>query len=131
MDKAALDALNKEMYELSLRHYQTSFQQDIIMPLQQPTISIQSANTQSNQIGANDIQPPQKERNNNRLADYQFNHIFSKNDTSNTSFAMMGVSSTMDYKSSKDVINQRMSGHSSLARAMAFNGFGSSIVNKK
>ena len=34
MDKTAIDidALNKEMYNLTLHHYQTTLQQDIILP---------------------------------------------------------------------------------------------------
>ena len=128
MDRAALDALNKEMYELSLRHYQTPFQTEVIVPPQQTGITIassQSTNIQLNSIGAYGVQPPQKDRNNNLLADYQFNHIFSSGSSNpfvgNTSRSEQFL--PMDYNSTKDVINQRMSGYSSLARAMAFTGF--------
>ena len=33
MDKNSIDALNKEMYNLTLHHYQTPIQQEIILPL--------------------------------------------------------------------------------------------------
>lgn len=124
MDKSALDALNQEMFQLTLRHYQSPLQQDIIVP-SLPSITA-SAPPPSNNHFASGGQPPQKDRNNNLLADYQFNHIFSSAGGNPTSIqiGMSTQSSTGDYNSTKDLINQRMSGHSSLARATAFTGFG-------
>ena len=129
MDKSVIDALNKEMYELSLRHYQTPLAQDVIIP---PAANFQMDHRlkPSNydgypSVGAN--LPPQKERNNNRLADYQFNHIFSNKEAPPSIYGnipgMSGQNSgqtPQNYSSSKDMINSRLSEFTSLTRAVNY-----------
>ena len=135
MDKSVIDALNKEMYELSLRHYQTPLAQDVIIPPQ--TIIPPAGNFKIDQrLKPGDYDgyqsvvghlPPQKERNNNRLADYQFNHIFSNNTATpsiyGTNPRISGPNvgpSTQNYSSSKDMINSRLSEFTSLTRAVNY-----------
>ena len=130
MDKSAVDALNKEMYNLTLNHYQTPIQQEILLPqpipFNQPPYGINtSSNTisQPNSTSASRLLM-QKERNNNLLADYQFNHIFSSSHETGPILAKNTIQTTKEFNSAKDIINERMSGISSLARAVAYTGFG-------
>ena len=127
MDKSAIDALNKEMYNLTLHHYQTPIQQEILLPqpipLNQPQNGIStSSNTDSqhNSTSASRLLL-QKERNNNLLADYQFNHIFSS--SHGPILAGNTTQPTKEFNSAKDIINERMSGLSTLARTVAYTGY--------
>ena len=135
MDKNTLDALNKEMFELTLKHYQTPFHQELVLPppIQPPLTTINEFRKPNINASNNLLSGiPQKERNNNKLADYQFNHIFSNTSSKSINSSLLGESTTTsNYNSTKDVINERMSGHSSLARAMAFTGFGSAKAQIK
>ena len=143
MDKSVIDALNKEMYELSLRHYQKPLAQDVIIPPQ--TIIPPATNLKiDHRLKPGDYDgylsvvahlPPQKERNNNRLADYQFNHIFSNNAAPPSVYGNIpGMSGPIsgqphqNYSSSKDMINSRLSEFSSLTKTVNY-GFSSQSSN--
>ena len=124
MEQSTIDALNKEMYELTLRHYQNSLRQDVIMPELSPpitTFKMDSRLKQGDSGKLEQFQIPQKEKNNNRLADYQFNHILTNTEESDV---IKSISKQNSFASTKDMINERLSGFSSLARPMSFTGFG-------